>query len=71
MDIVSAFVQVISDQEVSVKACGRACPNMHPLSLPAIPVPPPLSLSALMRAHPDMVLKREWLEAMDAGETIH
>ena len=71
MDIVSAFVQVISDQEVAVKACGRACPNMHPLSLPAIPVSPPLSLSALMRAHPDMVFQREWLEAMDAGETIH
>jgi hypothetical protein len=24
-----------------------------------------------MRAHPDMVFQREWLEAMDAGETIH
>jgi hypothetical protein len=68
---VSEFVQVISDQEVAVKACGRACPDMHPLTLPAIPVSPPLSLSALMRAHPDMVFKREWLAAMDAGETIH
>ena len=71
MDIVSDFVQVISDLEVAVKACGRACPDMHPLTLPAIPASPPLSLSALMRAHPDMVFKREWLEAMDAGETIH
>jgi hypothetical protein len=71
MDIVSAFVQVISDQEVAVKACGRACPDMHPLTLPAIPFSLPLSLSALMRAHPDMVFEREWLEAMDAGETIH
>jgi hypothetical protein len=44
---------------------------MHPLSLPAIPVPPPLSLSALIRAHPDLVIQKEWLEAMDAGETIH
>jgi hypothetical protein len=44
---------------------------MHPLTLPAIPVSLPLSLSALMRAHPDMVFLREWLEAMDAGETIH
>jgi len=68
---VSAFVQVISDQEVAVKACGRACPDMHPLTLPAVPVSPPLSLSALMRAHPHMVFKREWLAAMDAGETIH
>jgi hypothetical protein len=71
MDIVGEFVQVISDQEVAVKACGRACPDMHPLTLPAIPVSPPLSLLALMRAHPDMVFQREWLEAMDAGETIH
>ena len=67
----SAFVQVISEQEVAVKACGRACPDMHPLTLPAIPVSPPLSLLALIRAHPDMVFEREWLEAMDAGETIH
>jgi len=67
----SAFVHVISDQEVAVKACGRACRNMHPLSLPTLPVPPPLSLLALMRAHPDMEIQREWLEAMDAGETIH
>jgi len=71
MDIVSGFVQVISDQEVAVKACGRACPDMHPLTLPAIPVSPPLSLTALMLAHPGMVFQREWLEAMDAGETIH
>jgi hypothetical protein len=71
MDTVSGFVQVISDQEVAVKACGRACPDMHPLTLPAIPVAPLLSLSALMRAHPDMVFLQEWLEAMDAGETIH
>ena len=71
MDIVSGFVQVISDQEVAVKGCGRTCPDMNPLTLPAIPVSPPVSLSALMRAHPDMVFQREWLEAMDAGETIH
>jgi len=68
---VSAFVQVINDQEVAVKACGRACSDMHPLTLPVIPVSPPLSLSALMRAHPELVIQREWLEAMDAGETIH
>jgi len=68
---VSAFVQVISEQDVAVKACGRACPDMHPLTLPAIPVSPPLSLLALIRANPDMVFEREWLEAMDAGETIH
>jgi hypothetical protein len=68
---VNSVVQVIGEQEMAVKACGRACSDMHPLTLPAIPVPPPLSLSALMRAHPDMVIQREWLEAMDAGETIH
>ena len=67
----NAFVQVIREQEVAIKACGRACPDMHPLTLPAIPVSSPLSLSALLRAHPDVVFQREWLEAMDAGETIH
>ena len=68
----SGFVQVISNQEgVAVKACGRACPDMNPLTLPAVPVAPPLSLGALLRAHPDMVLQPEWLEAMDASETIH
>jgi hypothetical protein len=71
MDTVGEFVQVISDQDVAIKACGRACPDMHPLTLPVVPVAPPLSLSALLRAHPDMVFLREWLEAMDAGETIH
>lgn len=67
----SAFVHVISDQEMAVKACGRACPNMHPLTLPVLPVSPPLSLLALQREHPDMEFQREWLEAMDAGDTIH
>lgn len=71
MDSVSAYVHVISDQDVAVRACGRACPDMNPLTLPAIPVPPPLSLSALIRAHPDLVIKVEWLEAMEADETIH
>lgn len=65
------FVQVISAQEVPVKACGRACLDMHPLTLPVIPVAPPVSLAALMREHPDLVFQREWLEAMDAGETVH
>ena len=67
----STLVQVISEQDIAVKACGRACPDMHPLTLPVIPVPPPLSLSALMRAYPDMVFRREWLEAMETSETIH
>jgi hypothetical protein len=71
VDAVSAFVHVISDQEVTVKACGRACTNMDPSSLPALPVSPPLSILALIRANPDMEFQREWLEAMDAGDTIH
>jgi hypothetical protein len=71
MNTMNAFVQVISDQEVAVKGCGRACADMQPTTLPVIPVLPPLSLLALMRAHPDMEFQREWLEAMDAGETIH
>jgi hypothetical protein len=68
---VGAFVQVISELQVAVKACGRACTDMQPTTLPAIPVPPPLSLLALMRAHPDIVVPPEWLEAMDASKTIH
>lgn len=67
----SAFVQVISDEDLAIKACGRACADMHPSTLPAVPVPAPLSLLALLREHPDLVLQPEWLEAMDAGETIH
>ncbi len=67
----SAFVQVVSEQEVAVKGCGRACTDMSPLTLPALPVSPPLSLLALIREHPDVVFHQEWLEAMDAGETIH
>lgn len=66
-----AFLHVISDQEVAVKACGRACPNMHPSSMPDLPIPPPLSLLELIREHPDVEFQKEWLEAMDAGETIH
>lgn len=66
-----AFVQVISDQEVAVMACGRACPDMQPQTLPVLPASPPLSLLALMRAHPDMVFRPEWLEAMETSETIH
>jgi len=66
-----AFVQVISDQDMAIKACGRACADMHPLTLPAVPVSAPLSLAALLREHPDMVFEREWLAAMDASPTIH
>lgn len=67
----SGFVQVISEQEMAIKACGRACTDMHPQSLPAVPAPPPLSLIALMREHPELVIQPEWLDAMEASETIH
>ena len=67
----STFVQVISEQEMAVKACGRACADMGPQSLPAVPIPPPLSLIALMREHPEMVIQPEWLDAMEASATIH
>lgn len=67
----STFVQVINDQTATIRACGRACPDMHPSTLPAIPVPPPVSLSAILRAHPDMAIDPEWLEGMEAGETVH
>jgi hypothetical protein len=67
----SAFLQVFSDQELAIKACGRVCADMHPLSLPAVPVPPPLSLSAIMREHPEIELQPEWLEAMETDPTLH
>jgi hypothetical protein len=66
-----AFLQVISEEEVAVKSCGRVCPDMNPVTLPAIPALPPLSLLAIMREHPDMVFPLEWLAAMDAGGTVH
>jgi hypothetical protein len=68
---VSAFVQVFSEQQVAVKGCGRVCADMNPSTRPDIPVPPPISLVALMRAHPEMVFEQEWLEVMEASETIH
>lgn len=67
----SGIVQFISEQDVTVKACGRACADMHPSTLPEIPAPPPVSLAALMREHPEFVFQREWLAAMEASETIH
>ncbi len=66
-----AFLQIISDEDMAVRACGRACEDMHPLTRPAIPASPPLSLLALIKAHPDLVFETEWLAAMEAGETIH
>ena len=67
----NAFVQIISEQDVVVKGCGRVCENMHPLTLPVLPASPPLSLLALIKENPEIVLRPEWLEAMDAGETFH
>lgn len=67
----SAFFQVISEKEAIVKGCGRACADMQPTTLPEIPLAPPLSLLALMREHPDMVIEKEWLAIMEAGETVH
>jgi len=66
----SVFVQAVSNRK-AIKACGRACADMDPTTLPAVPVPPPVSLAAILREHPDMMLEPEWLEAMDANPTIH
>jgi hypothetical protein len=71
MGAMGAFLQIFNNEEMAVKGCGRACENMHPLTLPAIPASPPLSLLALIKANPGVVFEEEWLAAMDAGETIH
>jgi len=68
---VSAFLQVISEQDAIVKGCGRVCADMLPTSLPIIPVAPPLSIIALLRERPDMVFRQEWLAAMDTHKTVH
>lgn len=65
------FVQVIDDSTAAIKACGRACPDMNPLTLPVIPLLPPMSLLDLMRAHPDVVIDLEWLAAMETDGTVH
>ena len=66
-----AFLHVIGDEDRPVKACGRACPDMEPSSLPTLPPEPPLSLLALQRERPDLVFPAEWLDAMETSETIH
>ncbi|HCU54545.1 MAG TPA: hypothetical protein DIC36_09820 [Gammaproteobacteria bacterium] len=67
----SVYVQAVSNQKLAIKACGRACTDMGPSNLPAIPVPPPVSLATILREHPGMVLEPEWLEAMDTSPTVH
>jgi len=66
----SVFVQAVNNQ-MAIKACGRACADMDPSTRPEIPVPPPISLASLLREHPDMVFEPEWLEALDASPTLH
>jgi len=66
-----AFLHVIPDQDMPVKACGRACVDMNPASRPTLPAEPPLSLLAMQRARPDMVIPPEWLGAMETSGTIH
>jgi len=67
----SAFVQVLSDQEMAIKACGRACADMLPQTLPAVQISAPLSLSAVMREHPEFEFDAEWLASLDASPTVH
>ncbi|UCH53023.1 MAG: hypothetical protein JSW09_10615 [Pseudomonadota bacterium] len=66
-----AFLHVIRDEDIPVKACGRACPDMEPSSRPILPPSPPLSLLALQRERSELVFPPEWLEAMETSETIH
>lgn len=67
----STFVQIISDREKAIKTCGRACADMSPATLPDVPVPPPVSLAAILREYPESVIEPEWLEAMETAPTIH
>jgi hypothetical protein len=68
---VSALVQVIKYKTYAVKACGRACPDMQPSTLPVIPPPPPVSLAEILRAHPNLVLDPDGLADMETSDTIH
>jgi hypothetical protein len=67
---VTTFVQVFDDRTTAIKGCGRACPDMNPLTLPVIPVLP-MSPLEMMRANPEVVIEPEWLAAMEADATIH
>ncbi len=67
----STFVQIINDQTATIRACGRACPDMRPTTLPEAPPVEFISLSAMMREDPEIALDPSWLEEMDAGETFH
>lgn len=66
-----AFLHVIRDEDLPIKACGRACADMNPTSQPILPAQPPLSMLELLRDQPDMVFPEEWLEAMETSQTIH
>jgi len=67
----SVYVQAAGNRNMAIRACGRACADMQPDSLPVVPVPPPVSLAAILRKHPDMTLEPEWLEDMDTSPTVH
>ena len=65
------FIQIIRDEDMAIRACGRACADMSPLTLPVLPATAPISLAALLRAHPEAEIQQEWLEAMEADSTLH
>lgn len=67
----SAFIQVISDQQMAIMACGRACADMDAETLPLVPRPAPVSLAAILREYPESVIAPEWLAAMDTAPTVH
>jgi len=67
----STIVQVISDGEMAIKACGRACADMRPSTLPLVPVSPLPSLAGLLREHPEAAIQPEWLALMETSPTLH
>lgn len=67
----STLVQAMNFKAYAVKACGRACPDMQPSTLPVIPPLPPVSLAKILRAHPNLVLDPDGLADMETSDTIH
>jgi len=65
------FVQLVSNQDLAIKACGRACASMDPTSRPELPAIAPLSFSQILREHPEVEFEVEWLDALDTSPTIH
>jgi hypothetical protein len=67
----SALVKAIQYHGYAVKACGRACADMEPTTLPQLPLKLAPSLAAMQREYPGMEVDPEWLEGLPTSDTIH